>query len=117
MDFDYKIFGREIHDANASAFISYIKDESQIFLHPVKCDKCHKFFDEIEDQIITGINHEVQESLIFKILLNSIGDYKNEWFDGMCMKNYSIQYHHSCKGIRGFFLPHNRTSKNSGYFR
>lgn len=117
MDYDYKIFRRDINNAGASAVVYYLIDKTEVFLHPVKCTKCHKFFDGVEYQTIIGINHEVQESLVLDILMKERGEYENNWFDKTCQKSNGIDHEHQCKGIRGFFLPHRETLHGSGYFR
>ena len=117
MDFDYKIFRHDINNANASAFVYYHIDKTEVFLHPLKCPKWHKFFDSVEYQTIIGINHEVQESLVLDILMKERGEYENNWFDKTCRKSDGIDHQHSCKGIRGFFLPHHEVLQDSGYFR
>ena len=119
MDFDYKIFGstRDITNANASAVIYHSQGKSNIYLHPSKCSNCKSYFDDIEYQTITGINHEVQESLVVEILQKDMGKYENKWFDETCTKWSNTTYQHSCKGLRGIFIPHTETLNNCGYFR
>ena len=117
MDFDYKIFGNVRENANASAFIYHNINKSEIFLHPAKCRKCKGFYDNIEEQIIEGLNHEVQESIVLDILARDIGKYENKWFDETCGKKDYTEYQHSCKGLRGYFMPYSMTIYNSGYFR
>jgi len=128
LDFDYKIFGHIQKDAYASATIhTHYRDgvlfppsESEVFLHPIKCTKCHSFFDDVEQQTIVGLNHEIQESLVVEILRENGKEYKTDWFDRTCANKDGITYIHSCENrgiMRLFGKLHKETMRSTGYFR
>ena len=101
MEFEYHVKGSATPtskiNANASANIRHIIGKSDVYLHPSKCPNCNKYFPEMIDQTIEGLNHEVQESLVCDILMREKGFYKNEWFDKTSQKMNPSSFVHSCK--------------------
>jgi len=96
--------------ANASMMFYHNEQQAHIYIHPLKCNKCDKYFNDIPDQLITSINHEIQEGAVMSILRVEKGYYKNEWFDKTVAKNDGKLFYHRCGGDI-------TTLHNSGYFR
>lgn len=115
MDFDYKIFGNILPNANASAKIFYTKNKADIFLHPSKCTDCGAFYDDIEHQTISSLNHEVQEIIVFDIIVGDIGEYKRKWFDETSSKLNRKIFKHKCR--RSWFIVNNKLLADSGYVK
>lgn len=115
MDFDYKIFGQTIPNSSGSAKIYRNINKVEIFLHPNKCTDCGAFFNNIEGQMIDVLNHEVQESLMVKIMLDDTNTYKKEWYDKTARKIGGEQYKHKCR--RSWFIVNNLILDGNGYIR
>lgn len=110
LDYDYHVTGGNKYNASASAIVNHTLNKTDVFLHPSKCSTCKEYFPNMEEQMISAINHETQESLVCDILIKEKGFYKNEWFDKTTSKELKDEYTHKCK-------TKTSTLRTCGYFR
>ena len=119
MKVNFPIFGKHVSSdtAMASAYIQRIKGKTKtdIYLHPIKCIYCKGYEDNVEEQIIVSINHEVQESLIVEILYDEKGYYRNDWYDRAVEREH-IQIHtHKCSGWWKYIIPRNKSDSGTHF--
>ncbi len=81
MQCEYFVGEAEHRGMGAYAYVNISQQTSNIYLRSPKCIKCKSFFDNKVGQLISAINHEVQEILVVSILFNERNEYKCRWFD------------------------------------